>query len=41
MTGPEGMTVRESPECLKVKAHAMNRLVAARETPAIKPGGCG
>lgn len=39
MTGPEVVTVRESSECLKVKAHAMYRLVAAGEVPAFKADG--
>ena len=39
MTGPEAVTVRESSECLKVKAHAMYRLVAAGEIPAFKADG--
>ena len=39
MTGTELMTVRESAECLKVKARSMYRLVAAGETPAFEVGG--
>ena len=38
MTGTEVMPVRESAECLKLKARAMYRLVPAGENPAIKAG---
>ena len=38
MTGTEVMTVRESAECLQVKARAMYRLVANREIPGFQSG---